>query len=662
MNKKALLAAVVMIVLVQTPMAWGENPSAEKEAPVMGEVVVTATRTAREVEKIPARTAVITAEDIEKSGAQSVPDALRMLPGVFVSDLNGNGVNQTVDIGGFGATSDRHVAVVVDGRRINPIDLGGVRWSTVPIETVDRIEVLYGSGSVLYGDNAVGGVINIITKEVGEGIGSDVEAAGGSLATHKVRAGFNAAGETAGIYISANRYRSDGYRERSAVERKNLFTKIRADLSDSMVLSGNASVDDSTYEFPGALTAAQVDQDRKQAVNLNDEGAGETISGNLSLDTDLSEFGFLNLGVGLQKENSSSDIASWFSFMRFDVETVNANAKYVLDREIGDRDNRLTLGVDYYDADYQAFRDFFKGGSANRYDHRKQTLSAYVQDELGILDSLTLNAGLRIEQPEIRLSSDVGGAFTEKKIDDAETAWNVGLSYAFMPNSKIFGRIYRSFRYPVVDEYTNLFSGAINDELKQETAIGYEIGARLGFLSSLTVNLRAFLMNVEDEITWSNATNQNENLDKTRHSGGELDIAYRPADPVTFFGNVGYTEAEFSEGANDGKSIPLVPDWKAKAGVEITPVDNLRFRLTYNYVGERYFGDDNGNVQEPMDAYNTVDAYLSYVYENIEFFMNGSNIFAEKYSDAGFYQFWIPDVTFYPMPEAVYYGGVRVSF
>ncbi|MCF8051259.1 MAG: TonB-dependent receptor [Desulfobacterales bacterium] len=662
MKTKELLAAAFMIFLVQTPMARGEETSAAKEAPVMGEVVVTATRTAREVEKIPARTAVITAEDIDKSGAHTVPDALRMLPGVFVSDLNGNGVNQTVDIGGFGATSDRHVAVVVDGRRINPIDLGGVRWSTVPIESVDRIEVLYGSGSVLYGDNAVGGVINIITKEVGEGIGSDVEAAGGSLSTHKVRAGFNAAGESAGIHVSANRYRSDGYRERSEVQRKNLYGKFRADLSDSVVLSGDASVNDASYEFPGALTQAQLAEDRRQAANFNDEGADETISGNFSLDTDFAEFGALNLTVGLQNQNSSSDLASWFSYVMFDVETVNANAKHVLDSQLAGRENRLTLGVDYYDTDYEAFRDFFKGGTANRYDHRKQTLSVYIQDELELFDDLFLNAGARLEQPDIELTTDIGGAFTRKEIDDSETAWNVGLSYAFMPNSKIYGRVYRSFRYPVVDEYTNLFTGAVNDQLKQETALGYEAGVRLALTHALTANVRAFMMNVEDEIAWSNATNQNENLDKTRHSGGQLDVAYRPLDRLTIFGNVGYTEAEFTEGVNDGKSVPLVPDWKGKAGVEITPTDNLRFRLTYNYVGERYFGDDNGNVQEPMESYSTVDAYVSYLYKNIEIFMNGSNIFAEEYSDVGYYRFWIPDVTYYPMPEAVYYGGIRVSF
>jgi len=659
---KELLAAAFIIFLVQTPLAWAEETSTAKEAPVMGEVVVTATRTAREVEKIPARTAVITAEDIEKSGAQSVPDALRMLPGVFVSDLNGNGVNQTVDIGGFGATSDRHVAVVIDGRRINPIDQAGVRWSTVPIETVDRIEVLYGSGSVLYGDNAVGGVINIITKDVVEGVGGDVEAAGGTLQTHKVRAGFNAAGESAGIYVSANRYRSEGYRDRSTVDRKNLFGKFRADLSDSVVLSGNGSVDDASYEFPGALTEAQVNQDREQAANPNDEGADETFSGNLSLDTDFAAFGSLNLTVGMQNESRSSDIASWFSYMMFDVETANANAKYVLDQDLIGRENRLTIGVDYYDTDYEAFRDFFKGGTANRYDHRKQTLSAYIQDELEVFDDLILNAGARLEQPDIELTSNVGGTSTEKNIDDSETAWNIGLSYAFMPKSKVYGRIYRSFRYPVVDEYTNLFTGAVNDQLKQENAVGYELGVRFSPFPSLTANIRGFLMNVEDEIAWNNATNQNENLDETRHSGGELDIAYRPLDLLTIFGNVGYTEAEFTGGANDGKTIPLVPDWKGKAGVEVTPMENLRLRLTYNYVGERYFGDDSANVHQPMDSYSTVDAYASYLYENIEIFMNGSNIFGEAYSDAGYYQFWIPNVTFYPMPETVYYGGVRVSF
>ena len=180
--KKLILAIAAVIAVTSAGSVPAEE---EKDLKKMDAVVVTGTRFEQETEKIPANVAVITSEDIKKSGAQSVPDILRNLAGVNVRDLNGNGNNQVVDLGGFGETADRHVAVVINGRRVNPIDMSNVRWSLVPVDNIERIEVLYGSGAVLYGDNAMGGVINIITKDITEGVSFDTEALAGNLGTRR---------------------------------------------------------------------------------------------------------------------------------------------------------------------------------------------------------------------------------------------------------------------------------------------------------------------------------------------------------------------------------------------------------------------------------------------------------------------------------------------
>ncbi|HDI79023.1 MAG TPA: TonB-dependent receptor, partial [Desulfobacteraceae bacterium] len=101
---------------------------------------------------------------------------------------------------------------------------------------------------------------------------------------------------------------------------------------------------------------------------------------------------------------------------------------------------------------------------------------------------------------------------------------------------------------------------------------------------------------------------------------------------------------------------------KGNLGINIFPIKGLRIKTQYSFVGKRYFGNDYGNTQKEMESYDTVDIYLSYKLNNIEFFINGKNIFNEKYSDYGFYSSWVNSFNYYPMPEATFLGGINMVF
>ena len=655
----ARLATVLMVCFLSgLAMAADATPPATE---TMEEVVVTATRTEQQVKKIPAHVTVITADDIQKSGANSVPDVLRSVGGVVVTDLNGNGNNQTVDIGGFGETADRHVAVVVDGRRLNSMDLSGTRWATIPVDNIERIEVLHGSGAVLYGDNAIGGVINIITKSPEEGLSGKSEYGAGNLSTNKFNGYVNGGAYPFGVYLGFDFFKTDGYRERSAARRDSLRTMFTYETDDLLRLSLELVASEAEYQMPGYLSADQVADDRRQSVFPDDEGKDEDSAITLGLEKDWGASGAFSVNLSYRDEDRESDIASWFSYMMFDITTLGLTPKYVLDSELGGRYNRVTLGVDYYDTNYSAYRGASKGDRTNLYKHRKKTLAGYIQDEYNLLDPLILNLGFRYEQPEIRLRSDVPpNPVTEEKFDAPEWAGNIGLAYAFRPGSKIYGRVYRAYRYPVVDEFTSYFTGATNADLKQETSIGSEIGLRYAYTDKITFDVRGFLINLEDEITYNNATFQNENLDETRHTGVEGDVRYTPVKYLTLYGGAGYLDATFTKGPNDGKKIPLVPDWKANAGLEINL--GALFRIQYNYVGERFLGGDYDNDQKPLESHATVDFYTSYRYRIAEFYLSAKNIFNEKYNDYGFDGSpWTPN-GYYPMPEMTYLLGVNLFF
>ncbi len=179
--KRTIFTIIFFILSISIPLSL---PAQEKEVTLEG-VVVTATRDTEEIRKVPANVTVVTREQIEQSNSKTVVDVLRSEGDVVVRDFYGNGKTASVDIRGFGETGPLNTLVLVDGRRVNEIDLSGVDWTQIPLDQVERIEIVRGSGSVLYGDNATGGVINIITKRPEKPFAVQAEGVVGSYGYYK---------------------------------------------------------------------------------------------------------------------------------------------------------------------------------------------------------------------------------------------------------------------------------------------------------------------------------------------------------------------------------------------------------------------------------------------------------------------------------------------
>jgi iron complex outermembrane receptor protein len=653
--KKTFIGLTGLLLMI-AGQAW----AAGEPSTTMDDMVVTGSRLAQKIEKIPAQITVITAADIEARGAQSVPDALRNLGGVTVTDLNGNGFNQKVDMGGFGGTADRHVAVVVNGRKINPMDLSGTNFLSIPIENVARIEVLHGGSSVLYGGDAMGGVINIITKDAKAGVHGHVEAGFGSHDTTKGTAGISFAQGRFDGNFGAVLYNTDGYRDHSEGDRSSIYGKFTFHASDTLALTLEANTTEADYEFPGPLTKDQMRQDRKQATNPEDEYETRDTFYALTLESNLGDMGKFDLNLSYRDYSNDAEMPSFYSdnYATYDYETVGVNPQYILDRSFFGKENRLTVGVEFYDSKYERWSGNTKATiKTNNYDHDQKTWGLYLQDEFNLTQNLVVNLGTRYEEFDTTLRSSKAD---DNDLDESEWAWNLGVAYIFKPGSKIYARSYKAFRFPRVDEFMILSTGVVNTDLKHETSQGYEIGARfVGMDNRLSMNARLFTFDVEDEIFWNNAVWKNDNIGETRHQGGEIDARFRTTDIVTLFGGLGYTDAEITTGDNDGKEIPMVPEFKANTGFELNFACGFTYRLQYNYLSSRHAGSDTSNEFDKLDSASTVDMYATYTYKQVELFLNATNIFNEEYYD-GYKSNW--GESFYPMPEAVYYGGIRVRF
>ena len=194
-----------------------------------------------------AATSVITSEDIAHSPAQSIQEIIAQTPGVQLTSLYGgvNGVGTTVDLRGFGAFATANSLVLINGRRLNDIDMAGVDLSTIPRDSIERIEITRGnSGAVLYGDNAVGGVINIVTKTGVGGPPVAIRAEGGAGSFNQrlaaVSTAVNSGPWSASFY--GNGFKSDGYRVNNALDQRNGIGNINfstPDLTAFLTLSGH---------------------------------------------------------------------------------------------------------------------------------------------------------------------------------------------------------------------------------------------------------------------------------------------------------------------------------------------------------------------------------------------------------------------------------------
>ena len=177
-----------------------------------------------------ASTSVITAEDIEHSPAQSLPDILSQATGVQVTHLLGGptGTDDMVDLRGFGAFAQSNVLILVNGRRFQDFDLQGFDFSSIPLNSIERVEITRGnSGTVLYGDGAIGGVINIVTKTAPSSpLTGRVEGAVGSYGFQEGRMSASRSSGPWSTSVYGNVATSSGYRQNSELRQQNVIGNL----------------------------------------------------------------------------------------------------------------------------------------------------------------------------------------------------------------------------------------------------------------------------------------------------------------------------------------------------------------------------------------------------------------------------------------------------
>jgi len=644
----------------------------EKEV-TLEKVVVTATRDAQEIRKIPANVTVITREQIEQSNAKATVDLVRDEVGVAVRDFTGSGKTVSVDIRGFGETGPLNTLVLVDGRRVNEIDLSGVDWTQIPLDQVDRIEILRGPGSVLYGDNAVGGVINIITKKPEKPLSFRGEAVRGSYLFHKETSSVSGKSGPLSAMVYGDYSSTEGYRDNGFLRYKDVGGKFLFDLSKTVQLSLNGNFHRDDFGLPGALPRSLYENDRRATLKPDDKA--ETDDGFLTLGvkTNWKEMGRIETDLSFRHREATNFFLSSLPVSSFkdrrNLSTWGFTPKYILESSPGGRSNKITFGFDYYHSDSKIDSESFFFGSTtfDGIEVTKKSFGLYLYDEFSILENLILSFGGRWEWATYDVSQDLSGVDDRKR--DSEPAWNVGLNYLFGKGSSVFLTAKRSFRFPVSDELIQYVfppptfqpTIQINSAMKPQTGYHYEAGIRYALNDWMEGNLTLFWIDLQDEIFYNPLTFSNENYQKTRRRGMEVGLKTKPLSWFHVWGNYSYVHPTLRGDAFSGKDIPGVSRHKGSIGADIHAGKGFLFNARANFIGPRRFISDWGNQIGRLDGYHTLDAKLSYAWKGLKAFVGVNNLTNQKYAEYGVLNFaGLP--FYYPSPERNFFGGVSYAF
>jgi len=635
-------SVIAVLVAAAAPLALAQNT----EEPA---VVVTATRFPESHLEAPIGMTVITAQQIAESTAKTLPELLSQEAGIVTRDNTGS-PDWQMDMRGFGITGDQNTLVLLDGQRMNENEIVSVRWSAIPIESIERIEILRGSGSVLYGGGATGGTINIITKAPQPGAGgASAGASAGTYGTREFRGGVTVTGERTGLTLYANDYASGNYRFNNRIEQRNVEGTLRWFEREGSV-AFKFGLDNQNLRLPGARTAAQLQSDPRRASTPDDFSTRDGARATLAVTHDIG-FGEFAAELGYRDSVRTSlfrDYSGFGSDTYTDTRTSTWSFTPRLKIPYGALGFRhsLVVGIDADDWDYdsqKATSSDTLGNPTARVFATQRNEAIYLQQNTAIREDTKLTLGAR-EHRVTTTARDVvnPAAYASGSKTSTPRAWDLALRQNLTRTTAVYGRVGESFRIATVDEVYNQFGGgpplfdSVVTLLEPQTSREHEIGLEYR-VSDLRVRASAFLIDLKNEIYFFAPTFSNINLPPTRRKGVELDASLRASRRLSLFANVSATQARFRNGQIggfdvSGNTIPLVPRNAANAGFSWQLFEGTRLNGVARYVGRQYYDNDQTNsFPDRMPAYATADLKLTHVLRSLSLSVAVSNLLDKHY-------------------------------
>jgi len=662
--------AVLILQLFVLPAAYAD-PQNELET-----VIVSATRSNISDVAFPGSITVITSEDIRQSGAGHLVDALRNAGGLNVSDLYGDGTDASIGIRGFSETAQQNTLIMIDGRRLNNSDNGLPDLNTIALRNIDRIEIINGSAGTLFGDKAVGGVINIITRSP-QKLHVEAEMNYGSYDNRSVFAAVENVHDN-GIYyrLSAKRRLNDNYRDHNRLQLTDMAANAGFKYSSGEVFLEYQNLNED-IQLPGSLFRDLLATDRKQTLNPSDFTSTDSWVARAGIRQSLID------GLELQAEftNRMSDASGQLSSGGFPSNFIQKRKhteftpRLIGTLQLPAGQAVFTLGSDVFVTDYLIKSPF------GLTDDTQTQYGIYAQGILPLTDQIALTLGARRGRVENDILVETGALGRSLPagtgINDNANAWEAGLSYQLNDNWRLYARVDRNFRFVTADEYSAVadnnffaklyFFGNIVPLPKTQTGRSYEAGAQWNNDNAMA-KLQLYQLDLADEIVFDPLLFLNTNIGDTRRRGVILEGRYAPADNWTIYANYHYIDAEVTSGVFDGSELTFISNHTVKIATRYRYNDQLSGYLEVLGVSDRIFGGDFANAFTKLPGYAIANMDLAYRYNNFTLSLRVNNLLDHHYSDSGNIGFDFRDpmypqvTTYFPAPERNFFFSLSYNY
>lgn len=592
---------------------------------LIDEVLVTANRFVRKDTETTYSSEVHTSDEIKNSGLTSLYDFLAQKTSLNISSGYGNTVTPLIDVRGYGLEAGyQNVVIAVDGQRLNNVDQSSQLIGAIPLKNIDRIEIIKGSGSVINGDGATGGSIQIYTKTK---TGVSLSGSGGNYGNNNetLSAGLNE--KYIELSAIADRNASDGYMQRDITGTSNGFSSNTQ--NGKMKLKPREDLD-FTFDFTNSFNNITY-------VNLLEPQQFNTNPATYNADPYLSGY---NTTPYIRQHINNRQYKTGIEYRISDTLKLRGN-HYIEDKS----SNYIkSSGFDYYyqsndfnisyeDQTYSlilGYSDFDgkRSNQANRYSFENSTTknnkAIYVNTEykpewLG--RKLTFSAGGREELINYNYNPVGDAALVSNTNLDA---WDFGLNYKLLESLSVFSNFNKSFQAPDIDRFFTAvydpisyqFSGQqFNGFIKPAQAHTLNIGINHD-LKGNKLKITAFRSNLSDEIVYNPISSTNTNIDKSHKYGFEIQDFFTLTEKLTGSVVYTYTKAridQFStyDGAN-GRLLPGVPKSAISANLTYEPYKDLRLTLNQSYRSSSF----------AMANYLNDSAYKQTQYESTNFIVN----------------------------------------
>lgn len=594
------------------------------------EMLVTASRTTREVNDIPASARLLDREMVKLLNPIATDELFRGIGGV---DLQGSGFpGSEIKLNLRGLTpgyQSKRVLVLVDGRRINDQYQGNVDFTLLPADSIERVELVRGPASALYGSSAMAGVINIITRPGPDDPLTQVKASAGSYGLQHYRLIHGATVGPVDYFFTGSHVETDGYMNNTdGTDRDWRADNVTANLGVALGDAGSVRVSSGFYGAAGT----DENSDRKSAKDYQSASYeyhwGSTRTSTARL---------------LAYRNGEHHVYDWKYPGRgiYRQQTLSADCQVSI--WLGSR-NQLTAGVEGRGESVDISE------VAGDIDEHTTTASVYVQDEVFVTDWLELILGLR---------GDYNTDF------DDELSPRIGLLWRPTDWSEVFASVNRAHRAPgLSDRFVRIaFGGMVfegNPELNPERLTACEVGARARIAQRGSCEVSVFDNRLEDGFDFmldpSDGVFRNRNVNEIRTYGVEVGVEWRFPGDTAVFANYSFCEGEYEEfpgnPAVEGNQLAYLARDKASVGVSFPGPLKSRHSLGGRYVGRRYGNAQNTDAGK-MNDYIVVDWRSRIpIGDHVDVTVNVDNLFDEDYRD----------FPAYDQPGTMFVGGLEVTF